>query len=81
MTNPYNDRYQQRFVRWGSRPGNSAAARLAASEVIRQLREINALFDKHQTDSVISEAEALCAAEVRRQAAKAAGWKQGEPGE
>ncbi len=78
---PNGDRYQSRFVHWGSRPGNSLAARFAAQEAVRQLHEINALFDKHQVDGVIREAEALTAAEARRRAAKAAGWKGGEPGE
>ncbi len=78
---PNGDRYNQQFVRWGSRPGNSMAARFAAGEAIRQLQEINALFDRHQVDGVIREAEALTAAEARRQAAHAAGWKAGEPGE
>ena len=93
---PFNSRYQRRFVRWGDRAANAPAAARAAQEVTRQLRELNTMFDRHQADSVVAEAEALCAADVREtaafQAAQAArderrrraldeGWAGGDPGE
>ncbi len=73
--------YNRRFVNWQSRPSNSPAARMAARETVERMRELNDWLDAHQADEVVRTAEALTAAEVRRQAAQAAGWKRGEPGE
>lgn len=80
-----NDRYRRKFVNWQDRPSNSPAARFAAQETVERVRELNEWFDQHQAAAVLSEAEALCAAEGRRRAAAAAaqaeGWERGEPGE
>jgi hypothetical protein len=86
MTGPTNGgHYRRRFVNWSERPSNSPAARFAAAETVQRVQELNEWLDAHQAEQVVSEATAACAAEARRQAAKAAaaveGWTAGDPGE
>jgi hypothetical protein len=78
--NEQNGRYRRRFVNWADRPSNAASARFADGTAER-VRELNKWLDEHQAQGVVAEATGLCAAEARRRAARAAGWRQGEPGE
>lgn len=80
-TDPFNPGYRRRFINWADRPSNSPAARLAGDEVMRQLREMNDFLDRQQGQGVVAGAEALLAAEGRRQVAAHEVVRRGDPGE
>ncbi len=82
--NQNDGRYRRRFVNWRDRPSNAASEQFV-SDTAETVRKLNSWLDEHEARGVLAEAEALCASEARRQAARTAaqaeGWTAGEPGE